>query len=203
MWNPSSSKLWIWLASRTWKVRNSTEALYVHCDACNLTRLICHHGEMSLVSFNKIKNRVKHEIYIEKRRRVNHTILRKSELENDLIWSKVSKSHLVPLYTYLIHPSHKCYNAVDKYPTMHHFVAEMCTFMSQNCALWDLGEVHYGICEIGLLTLNVRGPSYLGLTRSISWLLMPWLLTSPGHQQPWYWLCSICRSWSYLRMDFK
>ena len=38
------------------------------------------------------------------------------------------------------------------------------------------------------LTLNVRGPSYLGLTRSISWLLMPWLLTSPGHQQPWYWL---------------
>ena len=33
------------------------------------------------------------------------------------------------------------------------------------------------------LTLNVRGPSYLGLTRSISWLLMPWLITSPGHQQ--------------------
>ena len=34
------------------------------------------------------------------------------------------------------------------------------------------------------LTLNVRGPSLLGLTRSISWLLMPWLFTSPGHQQP-------------------
>ena len=34
------------------------------------------------------------------------------------------------------------------------------------------------------LTLNVRGPSYLGLNRSISWLLMPWLLTSPGHRQP-------------------
>ena len=53
------------------------------------------------------------------------------------------------------------------------------------------------------LTLNVRGPSYLGLTRSISWLLMPWLLTSPGHQQPWYWLCRVCRSWPYLRKDFK
>ena len=50
-----------------------------------------------------------------------------------------------------------------------------------------------------LLTLNVRGPSYLGLTRSMSWLLMPWLLTSPGHQQPWYWLYRICRSFSYLR----
>ena len=54
-----------------------------------------------------------------------------------------------------------------------------------------------------ILTLNVRGPSYLGLTRSISWLLMPWLLTSPGHQQPWYWLYRICRSWSYSRKDFK
>ena len=53
------------------------------------------------------------------------------------------------------------------------------------------------------LTLNVRGPSYLGVTRSISWLLMPWLLTSPGHQQPWYWLCRICKSWSYLTKDFK
>ena len=41
-----------------------------------------------------------------------------------------------------------------------------------------------------ILTLNVPpgGLSYLGLTRSISRLLMPRLLTSPGHQQPWYWL---------------
>ena len=30
-------------------------------------------------------------------------------------------------------------------------------------------------------TLNVQGLSYLGLTRSISWLLMPWFLSSPGH----------------------
>ena len=29
----------------------------------------------------------------------------------------------------------------------------------------------------GALTLNMREPSYLGLTRSILWLLMPWLLT--------------------------
>ena len=54
-----------------------------------------------------------------------------------------------------------------------------------------------------ILPLNRRGPSYLGLTRSISCLLMPWLLTSPGHQQPWYWLCRICRYWSYLRKDIK
>ena len=45
----------------------------------------------------------------------------------------------------------------------------------------------------------MRGPSYLCLTRSILWLLVPWLLTSPGHQQPWYWLCRIGRFLSYLR----
>ena len=51
--------------------------------------------------------------------------------------------------------------------------------------------------------LNVLGLSHLGLTRSISWLLMPWLLSSPGHQQPWYWLCRIGRFLSYLRKDFN
>ena len=69
-------------------------------------------------------------------------------------------------------------------------------------------QVYFSISKIllgpdGWLTLNVRGPSYLGLTRSISWLLMPWLLTSPGLQQPWYWLCRIGRFLSYLRKDFN
>ena len=53
------------------------------------------------------------------------------------------------------------------------------------------------------LTLNVRGPCYLGLTRSISLLLMSWLLTLLGHQQPWYWLCRMGRSLSYLRKYFN
>ena len=64
-------------------------------------------------------------------------------------------------------------------------------------------EVTFYVWDISLLTLNVLGPSYLGLTRSISWLLMPLLLTSPGHQQPWYWLWRICKSWSDLRRYFK
>ena len=87
---------------------------------------------------------------------------------------------------------------------------------------YNIIEVHYHVLQIGriqplpkmlvitlesaitmLLTLNVRGQSYLGLTRSISWLLMPWLLTSPGYQQPWYWLCRIGRCLSYLRKDFN
>ena len=53
------------------------------------------------------------------------------------------------------------------------------------------------------LTLNVREPSLVGLTRSISWLLMPWLLASPGHQQPWYCLCRIGRSLAYSMRNFN
>ena len=46
------------------------------------------------------------------------------------------------------------------------------------------------------LTCPVVRPEYSGRSRSMQWLLMPWLLPSPGHQQPWYWLCSI--NWSLL-----
>ena len=53
------------------------------------------------------------------------------------------------------------------------------------------------------LTLNMRGLGYFGLTRSISWLLMLWFLASPGHQEPWYWLWKIGKSWSYTRKNFN
>ena len=56
------------------------------------------------------------------------------------------------------------------------------------------------------LTLNVLGLCYLGLTSSISWLLMPWWCKEPGHHQPWYWLCHVeyvYKSLSYLAKDFK
>ena len=46
--------------------------------------------------------------------------------------------------------SYKSHNALDKYPIMHHFVIEMCTFLLQNCALWDMGLEHCGICATGL-----------------------------------------------------
>ena len=49
----------------------------------------------------------------------------------------------------------------------------------------------------------MRGPSYLGLTRSISCLLIPWLLASPGHLHQRYWLCRIDRSLLYLRKHFN
>ena len=70
-------------------------------------------------------------------------------------------------------------------------------------SLWPGGWLNMKKPSQSVLTLHVRGPSYLGLTTSISWLLMPWLLTSPGHQQPWYWLCRIGRFLSYLGKDFN
>ena len=51
------------------------------------------------------------------------------------------------------------------------------------------GSAHY---EYGLQFIifnSVLKPEYSGQTRSITWQLMTWLLASPGHQQPWYWLC--------------
>ena len=46
-------------------------------------------------------------------------------------------------------------------------------------------------CSSSALTPNMWGSSYLGLARSISWLLMTWLSALPDHQQPWYWQCKL------------
>ena len=69
--------------------------------------------------------------------------------------------------------------------------------------MWLLLKLYPDLPGNNELTLDVRGPSYLLDSRSISWLLMPWLLASPGHQHPWYWPCRIGRSVPYLRKDFK
>ena len=59
-------------------------------------------------------------------------------------------------------PSHKPHNASATYPTMHHFVTEMCTRVHISVtkwyiagyrigALWDMRPLHYWICEMDLL----------------------------------------------------
>ena len=49
------------------------------------------------------------------------------------------------------------------------------------------------------LTLSVPKTEYSRRFRSIPWLLMSWLLASPGVQQPWPWLCKINRSLRFMR----
>ena len=77
-------------------------------------------------------------------------------------------------------------------------------YILENVVISVLAHEINALRSIRLIVIShVRGPSELGLTRSISWLLMPWLLASPGHQQPWYWLCRIARSLSYSRRNIN
>ena len=46
------------------------------------------------------------------------------------------------------------------------------------------------------VNLLVQKLSYSRIIKLIPWFLMPWLLASPSHQQPWYWLNRIARSLS-------
>ena len=64
---------------------------------------------------------------------------------------------------------------------------------------FELGGSQFVWHILNALTLNVCVPSYLSLIRSISWLL----LASPGHQQPWYWLCKMGKFWSDMKKDFN
>ena len=52
------------------------------------------------------------------------------------------------------------------------------------------------------LTLPVLKLEYSSQTGSIPLLLMPWFLTSPSHQQPWFWLCKkVARCLSSVRTN--
>ena len=65
-----------------------------------------------------------------------------------LYFHHVQFSKLNVYVTELIHNSH---NVLAKYPTMQHFVSELCTILLQNGAFWDIDLMHCGICELGLL----------------------------------------------------
>ena len=51
--------------------------------------------------------------------------------------------------------------------------------------IWNCHLRNVGRFVQASVTLNVWGLNYSFLTMSISWLLMHWLLVSPGHQYPW------------------
>ena len=67
------------------------------------------------------------------------------------------------LIKHIIDPLHRFYNAPVPYPTIHHFVTEMCAWLHiplQNGALWDICLLHCGICEMGrLVYLNISEQS--------------------------------------------
>ena len=48
------------------------------------------------------------------------------------------------------------------------FVTEMCTFLLQNDALWDMGPMHCGVCATGLL----EGICLMGLIETGKWITL-------------------------------
>ena len=70
--------------------------------------------------------------------------------------------------------------------------------------VYELCMEYEVLCEFDsnfiLLMLKVE---YSRIRRSISWLLMSWVLASPGHQQPWSCLCRINRSLSSKGKNFN
>ena len=54
--------------------------------------------------------------------------------------------------------------------------------VENNACKWHQSEI-----DENELTPVVLKLEYSAINRSMPWLLMPWLLASPGHQQPWYW----------------
>ena len=53
-----------------------------------------------------------------------------------------------------------------------------CHYLSQ---CWPKSMSPYGATRLQWVN------EHYGQTKSISYMLMPWLLALPGHQQPWYW----------------
>ena len=132
-------------------------------------------------------------------------------LESEMLCCSSTHGHIHAYWRSMIHEVATCLFRNEYSPKRHKNIMESeaqyrkAKYIKHNDSAVSMFEcVNYSFKAIPLhLTLNVRGPSYLGLTRSISWLLMPWLLTSPGHQQPWYWLCRIGGFLSYLRKDLN
>ena len=50
---------------------------------------------------------------------------------------------------------HRSHNAPIPYPTMHHFVTKMCTYLLQNAASWDTCLMYCRICEMSSFNSHV------------------------------------------------
>ena len=56
---------------------------------------------------------------------------------------------------------------------------------------------------LNVLTFWLRRPEYSGRTGSKPWLLGHWLISSPGHQHPWYWPWRMVWSLSSIRTVYS
>ena len=86
---------------------------------------------------------------------------------------------------------HWCSRTLEDYLKLRSYLTKHCgcTHLTIRCAIED--GCNPSVPEIG----NAIRAS------SILWLLMPWLLVSPGHQHPWPWLCRVNPHNSRVNID--
>ena len=93
---------------------------------------------------------------------IHERLLSKRELETGHVFTqtpdeKMNWKRTVNMYS-TTHFFHRVYNALDRYPRMHHFATEMCTFLLQYGALWSMGLVDcvYFVHPYGHVTYFLR-----------------------------------------------
>ena len=59
---------------------------------------------------------------------------------------------------YYIGQPHQSHNAPVPHPIIQHFGTEMCIFLFESDALWDMGQLHSGIYEFGVFGTTALGP---------------------------------------------
>ena len=112
----------------------------------------------------------------------------------------------------VVEPSHKSHNAFNKYPTMHHFVTEICTYVhisATKIPLWDIRLVHCGIRATAKLQYIPRNMHtvfvLLCFVVVIHWLIFPYpsgllhwhfgnltIAPVPAKQPWWIWIYTSC-----------
>ena len=85
-----------------------------------------------------------------------------------------------------------CWIGLQKYAPVLHLQVSQTTKTLKSTSIRHCSDTPVGLCFVWCH----NGPIWGAVQYRIS-------DTSPGHQQPWYWLYRICWSFSYLRKDFK
>ena len=70
-------------------------------------------------------------------------------------------------------PIDQSHNAPISYPTMHHFATDMCTFLFQSGALWDMEQVHCGFVALvhSVITItSYERRRHISNHRQLDWL---------------------------------
>ena len=68
--------------------------------------------------------------------------------------------------------------------------------------IYDFNITTGDITALEQFTLLIMRPKSSEITYSIPWLLIPWLLEAPGHQQPQHWQHIMSESWLFMRNGF-